>query len=153
MYKKALSSRVCKQLKQHFRILGKRNEDLTDRECKLLKDLLHYSDLLRDVYEWKEAFIEWYDCGPSFAHAKQGFVRWCKQGEKMDHAAIQSCLKTMETWEEEICNYHRLRFTNAAVEGRNNKIKALQRWHYFTRNKKYYKQRILLECNEERITG
>lgn len=58
----------------------------------------------------------------------------------------------MKNWRQEmICNYHRLRFTNAAVEGRNNKIKAIQRRHYFTRNSQGYKQRILVECNEERI--
>ncbi|UOF92887.1 transposase [Fodinisporobacter ferrooxydans] len=57
----------------------------------------------------------------------------------------------MENWKEEIVSYHLLRFTNAAVEGRNNKIKALQRRHYFTRNTVCYKQRILLECNKERV--
>ncbi|RSL29725.1 hypothetical protein D7Z54_29810 [Salibacterium salarium] len=56
----------------------------------------------------------------------------------------EDLLKTMQTWQEEICNYHRLRYTNAAVEGKNNKIKALQRRHYFTRNSEGYKQRILL---------
>ncbi|WP_369405551.1 transposase, partial [Aneurinibacillus tyrosinisolvens] len=75
-------------------MLGKRNEDLTDQERELLKDLLHYSDLLRDVYEWKETFIEWYNCSSSFAYAKQRFIRWRKQGEKMNHAAVRSCLKT-----------------------------------------------------------
>ncbi|TYR80508.1 transposase [Priestia megaterium] len=50
----------------------------------------------------------------------------------------------MKNWQEEICNYHSLRFTNAVVEGKNNKIKALQRRHYFTRNPNCYKQRISL---------
>ncbi|WP_412094782.1 transposase [Bacillus haynesii] len=65
--------------------------------------------------------------------------------------AAKACLKTMENSEEEIANYHLLQFTNAAVEGRNNKIKALQRRHYFTCNSVCYKQRILLECHKELV--
>ena len=45
------------------------------------------------------------------------------------------------------------RFTNASVEGRNNKIKAIQRRHYFTRNRKYYEARIFLECNKRALTA
>lgn len=146
-----LSPRARKQLKQQFRVLGKRQDDLTDKEQMVLTELLRYSNLLRTVYKWKEAFIEWYDCSSTLALAEQGFDRWLVQGEHIDHVAVRSCLKTMKNWRQEICNYHHLRFTNAAVEGRNNKIKALQRRHYFTRNPLGYKQRVLLECNEERI--
>nr|WP_255259868.1 transposase [Lentibacillus sp. CBA3610] len=53
----------------------------------------------------------------------------------------------MQNWETEIINYHRLRFINAVVKGRHNKIKALQRRHCFTRNRNVYKDRILVECN------
>ncbi|WP_338062516.1 transposase [Sporosarcina limicola] len=96
--------------------------------------------------------MTWYDCSGNHRLAVKGFERWIEQGEQIDYPAVQNCLKTMNNWQEEICNYHHLRFTNAAVEGRNNKIKALQRRHYFTRNPKYYKQRILLECNEELLS-
>ncbi|WP_157047726.1 transposase [Cellulosilyticum ruminicola] len=34
-----------------------------------------------------------------------------------------------------MANYHQCRFTNVAVEGKNNKIKALQRRSYFLRNR------------------
>lgn len=150
---KSIPSRASKELKQSKRILGKRNDDLYPTEKDILEKILGYSDVLRDVYEWKEAFITWYDCSSTHILAKQGFTRWIEQGEKINHSAVIQCLKTMRNWEEEICNYHLLRFTNAAVEGRNNKIKALQRRHYFTRNKTCYKQRILLECNDTLICG
>lgn len=146
---KELSPRARHQLKQNCRILGKRADQLSEKETKLISQFLQYSEILRLVYEWKEAFITWYDCSASHALAEKGYARWLEQGEQIDHPAVQHCLKTMKNWREEICNYHHLRFTNAAVEGRNNKIKALQRRHYFTRNPKHYKQRILLECNEE----
>lgn len=150
---KSLSTYARLYLKQNNRILGKRFDQLSVEEQSILKQLLHYSDTLRTVYEWKEALIEWYDCSSTFKYAYQGFLRWINQGKKIDHVAVQNCLKTMTNWQEEICNYHHFRFTNAAVEGKNNKIKALQRRHYFTRNPKYYKQRILLECNEDFINS
>lgn len=146
---KELSPRARHQLKLHHRVLGKRADQLSEKETNLIIQFLQYSEVLRRVYEWKEAFITWYDCSSSHALAEKGYARWLEQGERIKHPAVQNCLKTMRNWQEEICNYHHLRFTNAAVEGRNNKIKALQRRHYFTRNPKHYKQRILLECNEE----
>ena len=57
----------------------------------------------------------------------------------------------MYNWRNEIYNYHQLRFTNVAVKGENNLIKALQRRHFFTRNPEHYKEWILLECNMEWI--
>lgn len=146
---KDLTPRARQQLKQNHRLLCKRNDQLSDKEAELVNQFLQYSTDLRAVYNWKEAFITWYDCSASHSLAQGGFIRWLEQGEKIQHPAVEECLKTMKNWQEEICNYHHVRFTNAAVEGRNNKIKALQRRHYFTRNPKNYKQRILLECNEE----
>lgn len=149
---KDLSPRARQQLKQNYRLLGKRADQLSEKETAMVNQFLQYSDVLLAVYKWKEAFITWYDCSASHTLAVMSFARWIEQGNQIEHHAVQDCLKTMNNWQEEICNYHHLRFTNAAVEGRNNKIKALQRRHYFTRNPQHYKQRILLECNEELLS-
>ncbi|ASA20545.1 transposase [Paenibacillus donghaensis] len=61
--------------------------------------------------------------------------RWLEQGKGLRHPAIAVCMKTIGNWRQEIINYHRCRWTNAAVEGRNNRMKAFQRRHYFTRNR------------------
>lgn len=148
---KELPFRAKKELKKHFRILGKRNDQLTTKEKIVLCRLLSYNPLLQQVYSWKEAFIEWYDCSTTYELAKKGFVRWLNLGDSIDHPAVQACLSTMKNWQKEICNYHQLRFTNAAVEGKNNLIKALQRRHFFTRNPQHYKETILIECNAEWI--
>ncbi|WP_228548390.1 ISL3 family transposase [Sporosarcina obsidiansis] len=140
-----------KDLKQHFRILGKRNDQLSVEERAVLERLLQYAPILRRVYEWKEMFIDWYDCSSSYRRAKKGYQCWLKKGEAINHPTVQNCLKTMYNWRDEICNYHQLRFTNAAVEGKNNLIKALQHRHFFTRNPEHYKESILLECNMEWI--
>jgi len=124
---------------------------LKNDEKNILHRLLQYAEILHQVYSWKEAFIEWYDCSSTYELAKKGFERWLAQGTTIKHPAVESCLLTMRNWQEEICNYHQLRFTNAAVEGKNNLIKALQRRHFFTRNPQHYKETILLECNAEWI--
>ncbi len=60
-----------KDLKQHFRILGKRNDQLSVEELAILNRLLSYASVLCQVYEWKEAFIDWYDCSSSYKQAKK----------------------------------------------------------------------------------
>lgn len=118
LVQKSLSPFAKADVKQHFRILGKRHDQLTKDEMDILKRLLGYAKLLRQVYEWKEAFIAWYDCSPSYVIAQKGYKRWLAQGKAIGHPIVESCLKTMLNWQEEICNYHQLRFTNAAVEGK-----------------------------------
>jgi transposase len=146
-----LSPRAKAQLKTHHRLLNPPADTLTEESQKQLEILLNYSPLLRQVWEWKEGFTVWYGGSPNGAVAQLGFNRWCERGEKIEHAAVRSTLKTMRNWEEEIVNYHRCRWTNATVEGRHNRIKAFQRRHYFTRNCSRYKAGILIECNRHRL--
>lgn len=148
-----LSPRAKAYLKANHRLLNPPAESLSEESRKRLETLLNYSPLLRSVWEWKEAFTTWYDCSPNFAFAQRGFDRWCEQGDRIDHPAVRSTLKTMRNWKEEIVNYHQCRWTNATVEGRHNRIKAFQRRHYFTRNRNRYKAGILIECNRHRMLG
>ena len=139
-------------LKRNKSVLEKRNEYLTSKEVEVLKQLLSLSPDLKAVYEWKEKLIEWYDCCSSVIQATNVFDKWCGQGHLLNIPEVEHALITFENWRQEIINYHYCRYTNAAVEGRNGKIKSLQRRHYFTRNKDYYKGRILLECNSHFLT-
>lgn len=135
----ALSPRAKAYLQANHRLLNPPSESLSEESRKKLDAILNYSLLLRKVWEWKEAFTTWYDCSPSYTVARLGFERWCRQGNQIEHAAVQSVLKTIRNWQEEIMNYHQCRWTNATVEGRHNRIKAFQRRHYFTRNSSRYK--------------
>ncbi|MEC0373694.1 ISL3 family transposase [Paenibacillus chibensis] len=148
-----LSPRAKIILKSHHRLLNPPADSLPEKSRTQLNQLLAFSPLLREVWEWKEAFTHWYDYSPNLHVAQLGFTRWCQQGEAIKHEAVQSALKTMRNWEEEIVNYHHCRWTNATVEGRHNRIKAYQRRHYFTRNRRCYKAGILIECNRQRLLG
>lgn len=105
------------------------------------------------MYWWKEDLIEWYDCCININQATIVFNKWLSLGKLLNMPEVDIAIKTFENWKQEIINYHLYRFTNAAVEGRNNKIKALQRRHYFTRNRNYYDARIFLECNKRALTA
>ncbi|WP_246516461.1 ISL3 family transposase [Salicibibacter cibarius] len=146
---KGLPPHARKKLKRNHRLLAKRGDELSDKELATVQTIIHYHPTLAQAYEWKEAFIEWYDLSTNAKQAAITLQKWYKQGHAIQHQASEECLKTLKNWEKEIVNYHRLRYTNAVVEGRHNKIKALQRRHYFTRNPNVYHQRILVECNED----
>ncbi|MFK4435524.1 ISL3 family transposase [Paenibacillus sp. RC21] len=145
-----LSSRAKANLKAKHRLLNPKEESLSVERHKELKEILDYSSLLGQAHAWKESFNEWYDCSPDVNTANRWLETWFVQGEQMQHPAIDACVKTIRNWRTEVVNYHRCRWTNAAVEGRNNRMKAFQRRHYFTRNRKRYVQGLLVECNQSR---
>lgn len=147
-----LKSRASKQLKAQHRLLNPPFEQLTKKSQDDLKVLLRYSPLLRQAWEWKEAFNRWYHCAPSYEVALLWYEQWCRQGEQIPHRQVQITMRTMRSKREVITNYHRCRWTNAAIEGRHNRIKAYERRHYFTRNAISYKAGILVECNLCRLT-
>lgn len=147
-----LSSQNRSFLKCNKNLLSKRNDQLNENESIILKKLLSLSSELEKIYWWKENLIEWYDCCTNVNQATIVFDKWLRSGRLLNIPEVNIALKTFENWKQEIINYHLYRFTNAPVEGRNNKIKAIQRRHYFTRNRDYYEARIFLECNKRALT-
>lgn len=148
-----LSSQNRVLLKCNKNLLSKRYDQLNEEEMTLLKKLLSLSSEIEKAYWWKEDFIEWYDCCININQATIVFDKWICLGKLLNIPEVNIAIKTFENWRQEIINYHTYRYTNAAVEGRNNKIKALQRRHYFTRNRNYYEARIFLECNTRALTA
>ena len=145
---KNLNSYQSKFLKQNKKLLEKRNDSLTNAEQTLLARILQLSPELKESYWFKEDLIEWYDYSNK-TNAMSLLEKWIGYGETLGIPEITEALKTFKNWKVEITNYHQCRFTNAAVEGKNNKIKALQRRSYFLRNRQSYEYRIYLECNSE----
>nr|WP_275100990.1 transposase [Paenibacillus sp. PK3_47] len=99
-----LSPRAKGILKSHHRLLNPPADSLPDKSKTQLIQLLAFSPILREVWEWKESFSRWYDYSPNFDVARLCFIRWCQQGEGIEHEAVQNALKTMRNWEEEIVN-------------------------------------------------
>ena len=149
---KTLPIRQTKELKKNKNFLERRNDSLNEKERLLLETLLKCSTELAQAYWFKEKLIEWYDYSNK-RNALSLLEKWIEFGEHLNIPEIIEALKPFKNWKIEIANYHLCRFTNASVEGRNNKIKALQRRSYFLRNRQIYEYRIYLECNSELLTA
>jgi transposase len=141
------ASRTNLNRKRH--LLNKRNENLSSGQQEELKELLGYSYDLACAYLLKEQLADWYDCSFNYQSACHGFKRWIENGHKLGIPEIETALKTFENWQDEILNYHKCRFTNGIVEGRNGKIKSIQRRHFFLRNRQIYEALCIIECNKE----
>ena len=146
---KGLPPQSRKHLKSKSRLLMKRSDNLTDSQRFEVEALLSYSDDLRAAYRLKEQLADWYDLSPNYAAAQKAFQSWLEWGMSLNIPEITHALKTFINHRELIVNYHRCRFTNAVVEGRNGKIKSLQRRHYFLRNRTFYEALCIIECNRE----
>ena len=146
---KDLPSQNRRHLKRKSRLLMMRHDNLTDSQLGELERLLTYSDDLRAAYCLKEQLIDWYDLSSSYSAAQISYQRWLEQGFALNIPEITQALKTFVTHYEVIVNYHRCRFTNGVVEGRNGKIKSLQRRHYFLSNRTFYDALCIIECNRE----
>jgi len=144
-----LSTHSRKNLRRNKHLLNKRNDELNEMQQKKLEHLLAYSPDLKAVYELKEMLIDWYDLSFNHQSALAGYKSWLEKGHALNIPEVEKALKTFENWQHEIVNYHLCRFTNGIVEGRNAKIKSLQRRRFFLRNRTFYEALIFIECNKE----
>ena len=135
-----------KYLKRHKNLLNQRWDELKEKDQTKLRKLLSFSNELADVYQIKEQLIDWYELSDS-SNSYRRLNKWIEKGESLNIPELNEGLKPFKNWTQEISNYHHCRYTNAAVEGRNNKIKTLQRRCYFLRNRTIYENRIYQECN------
>jgi len=136
-------------LKRNKHLLNKRGDSLDLGQRQQLKRLLACSTELKAIYDFKEQLIDWYDLSFDYESAKNGFRSWLKKGHELKIPEVTTSLKTFVNWQDEIINYHRCRFTNGIVEGRNAKIKSLQRRRFFLHNRIFYEDLIFIECNRE----
>ena len=97
-----------------------------------------------EAYVIKESLINWYELSDE-TNSYRRLIKWMDRAKVLNIPELTEALKPFEDWIEEISNYHKCRYTNSAVEGRNNKIKILIRT--------IYENRIFLECNEQFFIG
>ena len=143
----SLTPESRKYLKRNKNLIGKRYDSLSEKEERKLGKLLSYSKELTEVYAIKESLINWYELSDE-TNSYRRLIQWIARAKALNIPELTEALKPFKNWTEEISNYHKCRYTNGAVEGRNNKIKTLIRRSYFLPNRTIYENRILLECNE-----
>ena len=143
----SLTPESRKYLKRNKNLIGKRYDSLSEKEERKLGKLLSYSKELTEVYAIKESLINWYELSDE-TNSYRRLIQWIARAKALNIPELTEALKPFENWTEEISNYHKCRYTNGSVEGRNNKIKTLIRRSYFLPNRTIYENRIFLECNE-----
>ena len=143
----SLTPESRKYLKRNKNLIGKRYDSLSEKEERKLGKLLSYSKELTEVYAIKESLINWYELSNE-TNSYRRLIQWIDRAKALNIPELTEALKPFKNWTEEISNYHKCRYTNGAVEGRNNKIKTLIRRSYFLPNRTIYENRIFLECNE-----
>lgn len=118
-------------------------ERLTPDRFAQLLDLLDRYPRLADAWLLKEAFRSWYRL-PTRREAERELVRLETILREEGPAPFRALLWMLRTWREEILNYFDGRYTNAVLEGKNNRTKVIKRVAYGYRNRDHFHQRIML---------
>ena len=124
-------------------LLVKNPDDVTDEERPRLAAMLAASPDLRQCYELKEAFRQWFPSPLDRATAADQLTAWLTRVETSDLKALQAFTRTVRNWRESILNYFEGRHTNGFAEGVNLKIKLRTRRAFGYRNFDNFRLHIL----------
>ena len=89
-------------------------------------------ETLREVYRKKRP-----------EEARAALTNWVKEAEDSGLQPFRRTAATLRKWRKEVLNYWRFPITNALVEGKHNRVKALKRRAYGYRNNRSFLLRIL----------
>ena len=124
-------------------LLLRAQERLRPEQAARLFALLERYPTVRDAWLLKEAFRLWYRT-ETRAEAVQELERLATLIRLEGPTPFRRLLSMLRNWREEILTYFDGRYTNAVVEGKNNRIKVLKRLAYGYRNRGNFRQRIML---------
>jgi transposase len=124
-------------------LLVKNPDDLTDEERPRLAAMLAASPDLKQCYELKESFRQWFNQPLDRATAADQLTVWLTRVEASGLKALQAFTRTVRNWRESILNYFEGRHSNGFAEGVNLKIKLLNRRAFGYRNFDNFRLHIL----------
>jgi len=127
--------------------LLKPKEKLSDEEINILQTLfeLEGMEMLKEAYEAKENFRDILEQEITPEHAEAQLDLWVEHYSMLDHAYLNKFLKTFHRWKKYILNYFKDRWSNASVEGINNRIKMIKRRAFGFLKFENFRLRILVE--------
>lgn len=145
----ALGGRALRELRRGRRqrgnvawLLDRGAERLSDKERQRLGAALAADPELARAWSLKERLRGLYRLR-SRAQAAAALDGWIAEAAGCGLAPFERTARTLESWREEVLNYWRYRITNALVEGKHNRVKALKRRAYGYRNDRAFMLRIL----------
>ena len=118
-------------LKKSRWCLLKRRENLTDKQCVKLRDVLSYNLKSVRAYLFKEYFQQFWEYD-SPAWAGKFIDQWCSEVMRSRIEPLKKFARTMRSHRELLLNYFRARkdFSSGVIEGLNNKAKVTMRRSY-----------------------
>jgi len=125
-------------------LLVKNKENLKAEEQLKLDKMLAASPELQACYEFKEAFRDLFNQKLDYQSAEKCLLDWVARVEASSFRALQSFVKTLRNWWQQILNYFVGRHTNGFAEGVNLKIKMLNRRGYGYRNFSSFRLHVLV---------
>jgi transposase len=121
-------------------------KDWSEKERLDIEGLFVAYPELGTAWERKEEFRRWYE-STDRATAEVGLRAWeeaLHSDGQPEYLALFAQGSLLGSWRREALNYFDHRYTNAYVEGKNNRTKQLQRQAYGYRNRANLRLRILL---------
>lgn len=121
-------------------------EDWSEEERWDVEALFVAHPELKTAWERKEEFRRLYDSADR-GTAEAALSRWeeaLRRDGMAEYLALFAQGSLLGSWRQEVLNYFDHRYTNAYVEGKNNRSKQLQRQAYGYRNRGNLRLRILL---------
>lgn len=125
-------------------LLVKNKENLKAEEQQKLYKMLEASPELKACYEFKEAFRDLFNQELDYQSAEERLLDWVARVEASSFRALQSFVKTLQNWWQQILNYFVGRHTNGFAEGVNLKIKMLNRRGYGYHNFNSFRLHVLV---------
>ncbi len=145
----ALAGRALRQVRSGRRqrgnvawLLHRGGERLNDAERTRLVAALAADPQLAKAWALKEALRSLYGCRTE-AQAAAALAAWIHDAEGSGLPSFVRTAATLRRWRIELLNYWRYPLTNAVVEGKHNRVKALKRRAYGYRNQRTFLLRIL----------
>jgi len=125
-------------------LLVKNQENLKAEERQKLQHMLGVSPALKACYELKETFRDLFNQNLDYQSAEERLLDWVAGVEASEFKALQSFVKTLRNWWQQILNYFVGRHNNGFAEGVNLKIKMLNRRGYGYRNFNSFRLHVLV---------
>lgn len=103
--------------------------------CPELKAVIQLKRNFKKIFDYKRANV-----------ARRHLSSWLRRATRSKIAALTKFLKTFRNWRKWIVNFLPFRYTNAAAEGLNNKIKLVKRLGFGFKSVKNFRLRLLHTC-------
>ena len=134
--------------------LFRRNPEALDREQRdRLELLFECAPELKQAHGLREKLTSILDENHTKESGQVAIQDWMRSVRQSQLTCVDSFLKTLENWLDEITNDFVSRQTSGFVEGFNNKAKVLKRRCYGVTNLKHLFQRIYLDLEGCRLFG